>query len=421
MSVIRVEGLSKRYRLGRRGGYATLRDALSLAARRALRAGENGDAGHVWALRNLTFEVAEGEVLGIVGANGAGKSTLLKVLSRITEPTSGRAEIQGHVASLIEIGTGFHPELTGLENVYLNGAILGMRRGEIDAKLADIVEFSGVERFMDTPLKRYSTGMAVRLGFAVAAHLEPEVLLVDEVLAVGDAEFQRRCIGKIGEVASSGRTVLFVSHNMSVVARLCTRAIWLDSGRLHAEGPAREVVEEYLTEGTSGGERKWDAPLEAGNPFRPQTLSIVQRGTTTDSIDARESFSIELEYELDREIPDFLVELTIRTADGIAVLTVRDRDDPEIDARFQTRPPGRYRTVCTVPADIFNEGRFIVRLRVFRPKVEHFLIDERAALFSVYALGGVGSHPDVPARGILRPVFDWEVEHEPAEAESSPV
>jgi lipopolysaccharide transport system ATP-binding protein len=287
-----------------------------------------------------------------------------------------------------------------------------MRRSQIDARLADIVEFAGVQRFMDTPLKRYSTGMAVRLGFAVAAHLEPEVLLVDEVLAVGDAEFQRRCIGKIGEVASSGRTVLFVSHNMSVVARLCTRAIWLDSGRLLREGPAREVVEEYLTQGTAGGTRTWDEPLGPDNPFRPQTLAIMQRGVSTDSVDAREPLQIVLEYELDREIPDFLVELTILTVEGIALLTVRDRDDPEIDARFQSRPPGRYRTACTVPGSIFNEGRFIVRLRVFRPRVEHYLLDERAAQFSVYALGGVGSHPDVPARGILRPSFDWDVEHQ---------
>ena len=230
---IRVEGLSKRFRLGSRTGLGGPR---------------RGDE-ELWALRDLCFEVAPGEAVGIVGRNGAGKSTLLKILARITAPSAGRAEIRGRVGSLLEVGTGFHPELSGRENVYLNGAILGMKAAEIDARFDAIVAFSGVERFLDTPVKRYSSGMRVRLAFAVAAHLESEILVVDEVLAVGDAEFQRRCLGSMNDAAGSGRTVLFVSHQMSALRSLCSRALWLDGGRLRAAGGADEVIDAYLEDG----------------------------------------------------------------------------------------------------------------------------------------------------------------------------
>ena len=231
---IRVEGLGKRYRLGERKPYKTLREAL-------LRRGAEGPKAddHLWAIREVGFDVAQGQALGVIGRNGSGKSTLLKVLSRITEPTEGRAKIAGRVGSLLEVGTGFHPELTGRENVRLNGAILGMNRSEIERKYDAIVDFAGLEAFMATPVKRYSSGMYMRLAFAVAAHLEPEILIVDEVLAVGDAAFQRKCLGKMGEVTKEGRTVLFVSHNMTALESLCPRTIWLDSGRMVAEGPRR--------------------------------------------------------------------------------------------------------------------------------------------------------------------------------------
>ena len=228
------------------GGYGTLRD--SLARGGATHPPDAGTHHHeeIWALNDISFDVAQGEVLGVIGRNGAGKSTLLKVLTRITTPTTGRATIRGRVGSLLEVGTGFHPELTGRENVFLNGAILGMKRREIDRKFAEIVEFAGVEQFIDTPVKRYSSGMYVRLAFAVAAHLEPEILLVDEVLAVGDAEFQRRCLGRMEEIGGTGRTVLFVSHNMQAVAQLCDRVILLEGGGIVLDGPSTEVVAQYL-------------------------------------------------------------------------------------------------------------------------------------------------------------------------------
>ncbi|MGI9089224.1 MAG: ABC transporter ATP-binding protein [Chthoniobacterales bacterium] len=253
--VIRAENVGKKYRLGRAGqsvGYRTLRDTLSEGARNLFgRNGDRGSAEEFWALRDLSFEITQGEVVGIIGRNGAGKSTLLKILSRITEPTSGKVRITGRVASLLEVGTGFHPELTGRENIFLNGAILGMARVEIKAKFDEIVAFAEVEKFLDTPVKRYSSGMYVRLAFAVAAHLEPEILIVDEVLAVGDSEFQRKCLGKMKDVSRAGRTVLLVSHTMPAISALCTKAILMQSGRIAASGYPDDVIRTYL--GRSGG------------------------------------------------------------------------------------------------------------------------------------------------------------------------
>ncbi len=252
---IRAEGLGKRYRIGGpQARYKTLRESLIEAVAGPVRAvgaalrGERNGAERdvIWALKDVSFEVRHGEVVGIIGRNGAGKSTLLKVLTRITEPTEGYAEINGRVGSLLEVGTGFHPELTGRENIYLSGAILGMKKAEIDRKFDEIVDFAGVEKFLDTPVKHYSSGMQVRLGFAVAAHLEPEVLLVDEVLAVGDAEFQKKCLGKMEGVAKEGRTVLFVSHNMAAVEHLCNRSMVLDGGRVSLQGISKDVIQYYL-------------------------------------------------------------------------------------------------------------------------------------------------------------------------------
>jgi lipopolysaccharide transport system ATP-binding protein len=253
---IQVDSIGKRYRLGGEAsiGYRTLRDSIASAFSPSKPA--EVDERQLWALRDVSFDVAEGEALGLIGPNGAGKSTLLKILSRITEPTVGKISIFGRVASLLEVGTGFHPELTGRENIFLNGAILGMKRAEITRDFDSIVEFAGVERFVDTPVKRYSSGMYVRLAFAVAAHLTPEILLVDEVLAVGDAEFQRRCLGRMSEVARSGRTVIFVSHNLSSIARLCPRTVLLDHGTVAAIGPSRDVIGRYLARG--GGDSSWD-------------------------------------------------------------------------------------------------------------------------------------------------------------------
>ncbi|RLB00320.1 MAG: ABC transporter ATP-binding protein [Deltaproteobacteria bacterium] len=252
---IRVENLSKRYRIGQREGYLALRDVLARGLKAPFRLLKRDSQNlsrrsneYIWALKDVSFEVKRGEVVGIIGRNGAGKTTLLKILSRITEPTEGYAEVRGRVGSLLEVGTGFHPELTGRENIYLNGAILGMKKREIDRKFDEIVAFAEVEKFIDTPVKYYSSGMYVRLAFAVAAHLEPEILLVDEVLAVGDAAFQKKCLGKMGDVAKEGRTVLFVSHNMAAIERLCQRALLLDKGNLILSGHAQELVARYLSE-----------------------------------------------------------------------------------------------------------------------------------------------------------------------------
>jgi ABC-type polysaccharide/polyol phosphate transport system ATPase subunit len=263
---ILADRLGKRYRLGGRESYGALRDSVARFAQNplgAFRRAEHPTGDWVDALADVSFEIGAGEILGVIGRNGSGKSTLLKVLSRVTDPTSGRAETHGRVGSLLEVGTGFHPELTGRENVFVNGAILGMRRAEIAAKFDEIVAFSGVERFIDTPVKHYSSGMQMRLGFAVAAHLEPDILLVDEVLAVGDVGFQRQCLGKMKDVSTHGRTVLLVSHQLNQIRRLCTKAIWLDGGRVRAEGDVGETLRQYEAAVLEGSEA-----LLSGQCFR---------------------------------------------------------------------------------------------------------------------------------------------------------
>jgi len=264
-SVIHVEGLGKRYRVGKRERYLALRDVLTRAFQAPFRrAKRNGQPDYIWALRDVSFDIAPGEVVGLIGRNGAGKTTLLKLLSRITRPTEGFAEVRGRVGSLLEVGTGFHPELTGRENIYLSGAVLGMSKREMDRKQDAIVAFSGVERFLDTALKHFSSGMQMRLAFAVAAHLEPEILLVDEVLAVGDLEFQRKCLGKMQEVSRSGRTIVFVSHQMNQIRRLCERVLWIDAGRIREEGPTSKIIASYeagLMSGAQGQAGQAGAPV----------------------------------------------------------------------------------------------------------------------------------------------------------------
>ena len=320
---IRVENLGKQYRIGvSLARYRTLREALVETVNiqtRLARASEERANSQIWALRDVSFDVPKGQVLGVIGRNGAGKSTLLKILSRVTEPSEGFAEIHGRVGALLEVGTGFHPELSGRENIYLNGAILGMKRAEIDAKFDEIVSFAEVEKFIDTPVKRYSSGMYLRLAFAVAAHLEPDILVVDEVLAVGDAEFQRRCLGKMSEVAKEGRTVLFVSHNMSAILRLTDEGILLDKGRLVLRGPTREVVDTYMASGFSQtGQRNWDEdeiPPDA-KPFRPVAIRLVDKNQRViDTIRSTEPVTISMEYTLDAPITGLRV--------GIYLMTMR--------------------------------------------------------------------------------------------------
>ncbi len=317
---IRVVGLSKRFRIGARDEiYRTLRESLMRAISAPFRRHAPTEAELVWALRDVSFDVAPGEVLGVVGRNGAGKSTLLKVLSRITPPTRGRAEIRGRVGALLEVGTGFHPELTGRENVYLSGAILGMRRREIARRFDEIVAFAEVDRYIDTPIKHYSSGMHLRLAFAVAAHLEPEVLLVDEVLAVGDAAFQRKCLGRMRDEAMRGRTVLFVSHNMAAVTQLCSRAIWLDGGRVRLDGSPQDVVQRYLAEGAElQSERRWPDVAKAPGDDRVRLVGarVLQRGAAPNVVDINQPTAIEMELETLRPATDLVAAANLRQRRG---------------------------------------------------------------------------------------------------------
>ncbi len=313
-----------------------------------------------WALRNVSFEVREGEVLGIIGRNGAGKSTLLKILSRITEPSEGRVHLRGRVASLLEVGTGFHPELTGRENVYLNGAVLGMSRAEIKRKFDEIVAFAEVEKFLDTPVKHYSSGMYVRLAFAVAAHLEPEILVVDEVLAVGDAQFQKRCLGKMGEVAHGGRTVLFVSHNMTAVQTLCRRALMLSSGELISDGPVTQVVPRYMRESQGpSGEKHWTDPRTApGNDIiRIKRVRILPEGGSDSGLLTMQTpLRIETDFWVIRVGSVTHLTYHLINDQGIVVLTS--------GCPSEVRRPGVHKAVCFIPGGLLNSGGYSLKLLI---------------------------------------------------------
>lgn len=372
--IITVENLGKKYRLshqaeGRR--YKALRDVIAEKAKRLFaapfRRGPSAGSSaarteEFWALKDVSFEVKQGEVLGIIGRNGAGKSTLLKILSRITEPTTGSVRIRGRVASLLEVGTGFHPELTGRENIYLNGAILGMTRVEIRRKFDEIVAFAEVEKFLDTPVKRYSSGMYVRLAFAIAAHLEPEILIVDEVLAVGDAEFQKKCLGKMSEVAGGGRTILFVSHNLGVVNEICTRACLLTRGRLTRVGETKEIIEQYLTESLSAVR----APIASRRDrtgsgiFRFTRARILAGGEEVACIQLHESVVFELSYVLTRRIEprDYRVSLTFATLDGTEVVSLDSYLSPPSGPGFATEGVLR----CRIPSFPLIKGAYLAHL-----------------------------------------------------------
>jgi lipopolysaccharide transport system ATP-binding protein len=419
---IKVENLSKLYRIGLKeqrhetlvgAGLDFLRSpAKNLRQLRGLTnfTDANADSEDViWALRDVSFKVPAGEVLGIIGANGAGKSTLLKILSEITEPTTGRALVKGRVASLLEVGTGFHPELTGRENTYLNGTILGMTKVEVDRKFDEIVAFSGVEKFIDTPVKRFSSGMRVRLAFAVAAHLEPEILLIDEVLAVGDAQFQKKCIGKMGEVAEGGRTVLFVSHNMVAVKTLCKSTVWLDQGRIRESGEPLEVVTTYLEGGLRRETESSWSPDEAPASDEIRLLGARVRPVEGDRIFMGEPFDLEFEFE--KLTPgDCLLDVTFHLTDEMGVLvfvgsTIHDCVDT-------TMGRGLIRAVARVPGKIMNEGVYAVsRFLVVRGKAS-LMFDRRDLLgFEIVnpgenRWGWMGAKKE----GVVRPSLSWSIE-----------
>ncbi len=417
---IRVENISKQYRIGlAQSRPDTLRDLIMSGVRRfknLLNRKTNGhydSLSHIWALKDVSFEVQRGQVLGIIGRNGAGKSTLLKILSRVTNPTEGYGEIHGRVGSLLEVGTGFHPELSGRENIYLNGAILGMRREEIDRKFDEIVEFSEVGKFIDTPVKRFSSGMYLRLAFAVAAHLEPEILVVDEVLAVGDAEFQRKCLGKMNDVAQEGRTVLFVSHNMSAILRLTQETIVLDEGRIVLRAPTPEAVDHYLNMGlTKQGERSWTSEdlQDKTSLFHPAALRVLNpAGQVVDTVNAAEGFSIEFEYNLTEAITGLRVGLYMMTTRGEYIFTTFDTDAPALYEDFSVRPAGRYISRCAIPSNLMNEGRFILGVNASTYRIRRYFQDDKALTFTVDATGAPGMQWPEKRLGPVRPEFDWEI------------
>jgi lipopolysaccharide transport system ATP-binding protein len=418
--VVKVENLGKQYKIGSTIDRSpTLRDAIVRAAQRPMRRlrGEARPSKEtIWAMRGISFEVKRGQVLGVIGRNGAGKSTLLKVLSQITEPTEGYARITGRVGSLLEVGTGFNQELTGRENIFLNGAILGMKRREILKKFDEIVNFSGVEKFIDTPVKRYSSGMYLRLAFSVAAHLEPEILVVDEVLAVGDADFQRKCLGKMSDVASEGRTVLFVSHNMSAVLRLTDSAIVLERGKLVYDAPTQEAVEFYMSSGYSQtSERKWtpeEIPSSAA-PFRPIALRVVNpRGQTTDLVRSIEPLTVEVEYELDAPIQGLRVGVYLLTIRGDWVFTSFDTDSAEQYNQFATREAGRYVNRCQIPADFFNESQYVLGINASSYRIKSYFQEEHALTFSIDSMGAPGKQWPEVRLGTIRPRLNWKIEEQ---------
>lgn len=413
---IRVQEVSKKYRIGMlQTRNDTLRDVIVSSFNRLTRRGKSEQSlNEIWALNGLSFEVNQGQLLGVIGRNGAGKSTLLKILSRVTEPTTGTIEIHGRVGSLLEVGTGFHPELTGRENIYLNGAILGMRRREIADKFDAIVDFSEVGQFIDTPVKRYSSGMYLRLAFAVAAHLEPEILVVDEVLAVGDAEFQRKCLGKMSDVAQQGRTVLFVSHNMSAILRLTQETIVLEKGKLLMRAPSPQAVDYYLSSGFSQlGERTWSADEipSASAPFRPIALRVKNRqGKISDTLRSTEPITIEIEYSLSNAVTGLRVGVYLLSTRGELVFTSFDTDASELYEEFATRAAGPYISRCTIPADLLNEGRFVVGMNASSFKVKRYFQEEQALTFTVDAAGAPGMQWPEPRLGPIRPRIHWKIE-----------
>jgi lipopolysaccharide transport system ATP-binding protein len=365
---ISVQHLSKRYRIGQRVAYHTLREALVIAARspvRALRRHPEEQA-QIWALQDMSFDVRSGEALGIIGRNGAGKSTLLKVLSRITAPTKGTVDLYGRVGSLLEVGTGFHHELTGRENIYLNGAILGMRKLEIERKFDEIVSFAEIEPFIDTAVKFYSSGMYMRLAFSVAAHLEPEILLVDEVLAVGDASFQKKCLGKMGDIAGGGRTVLFVSHQMNAIQGLCSECIWLDQGRLVKRGAPREVIASYLGSGLSNTE--WIAPegksIVRNSYFNPTRFSLVDAGMKplAQAIRADERVGVLIEGVVEQPNVALTAGFAVYTVDGSLLFWSLHTDAPQDE--WPVLRPGANRLLAWLPPHLLNEGSYRVELHL---------------------------------------------------------
>ena len=427
MRILSVENLSKLYRVGKQGP-GSLRDLInSCWGRWAGKTERAVDANHAlfsaaqrgprlntfWALNNVSFSVGQGEIVGIIGKNGAGKSTLLKILSRVTEPTQGKAVLRGRVSSLLEVGTGFHPDLTGRQNAYLNGAILGMRKKEIDRRFDAIVSFAEIEKFIDTPVKHYSSGMYVRLAFAVAAHLEPEILLVDEVLAVGDAAFQKKCLGKMGEVSKDGRTILFVSHNMVAIQGLCRRVIWLNDGKVEKDASPAEVISSYLKVPCSSKTHQlWeDVSSAPGNEkVRIGCVRIrAQNGEGPEDITIQAPLTIEIEYWNLKSGAHLNLSMGLFNEEGVRVLNTVPIDEPVWHGR--AFPAGLFKSVCQIPGNLLNDGIYRLLLLVVQDQGTVIYLHEDILVFEVRDVvdenrgGWYGKWP-----GAVRPNLVWSTE-----------
>ncbi|QJX00484.1 ABC transporter ATP-binding protein [Frigoriglobus tundricola] len=435
---ISVEGVGKKYRLGTPSGTDRLSEVMVGLGRMAARVPtrwlgrlrrrpseaapvEAAGRGEFWALRDVSFEVKRGESVGIIGRNGAGKSTLLKVLSRITAPTVGRFGVRGRVASLLEVGTGFHGELTGRENIFLSGTLLGMSRQEIQKRLAEIVAFAEVDRFLDTPVKHYSSGMQMRLGFAVAAHLRADILIVDEVLAVGDVAFQKKCFGKMSQVATEGRTVLFVSHDVRAVTRFCSSSIVLDQGLVAFLGPTHEATAHYLKSdfGTTGS-REWGAETAPGNDVaRLRSIRVCgSDGDTRERVDIRHPIGIEMKFDILVGGRVLIPNYQFFTDEGMCAFASAELHDP--DWRRRPRPVGSYTTTMWIPGNFLAEGSMSVRVGVtsLMPPQEQFWVRD-AVTFAVFdPCDGESNRGDYIGDfpGVVRPRFKWETQYVPAHA-----
>ena len=431
---ISVENLAKQYKIGLANNrHDTLRDYVAGGLKALLRRKGVGSATTIkdsipcetfWALKDIAFKIKKGETVGFVGRNGAGKSTLLKILSRITEPTSGVAKIHGRVASLLEVGTGFHGELSGRENIYLNGAILGMQKREIERKFDEIVSFAEVEKFIDTPVKRYSSGMYLRLAFAVAAHLEPEILIVDEVLAVGDASFQKKCLNKMHTVGKEGRTVLFVSHNLSAVTSLCQRAIWLNQGQVITDGPSQQTVSEYLNSGLlMMGQQEWpDASVAPGNDIvRVRAVRLrTEDGRTTDVVDIREPIAFEIEFDVLKPGHVLVPSIGLEKDDGFCVFVSHDRDS---EWRRCARPAGFFTSTVHIPGNFLSEGRFVIGAGIITelPFKVHFDVNPAVAFQVIDSFDGDAARGDLVGQmpGVVRPLLKWSNRFMPGQLQST--
>ena len=417
IKAVSIESVSKCYRVGGlHPGYMTLREALggALLAPFRRRGADGSSRGResVWALKGVSLEVGEGELVGVIGRNGAGKSTLLKILSRITKPTSGRVSLRGRVGSLLEVGTGFHPDLTGRDNIYLSGAILGMRRAEIDRKFDEIVAFSEIEKFIETPVKWYSSGMYVRLAFSVAAHLEPEILMMDEVLAVGDAAFQQKCLDKMSDIRRRGHTILFVSHSMPSVVRLCRRAVLLREGEVARDGPAQEVINEYLSSSwKAGAERSWGPGEEAPGDEVVRLRGVRVRtegGATAASFDVCRPIVVEITFDVLRGGHHVTPHLEFQNEEGVQLFSTHDTGE---ESRRE-RAAGLHTSAVWIPANLLAEGHLLanVSLVSHRPATALRAHAPRAIAIQLIDAGrGESARGDYegPIPGVVRPLLDW--------------